>query len=46
MEGGTYRLGDAGAVEIRQEGGGITFVQTRSTGNWGANVVGRDGDEV
>ena len=45
-EGGTYRLGDAGAVEIRQEGGGITFVQTRSTGNWGANVVGRDGDEV
>lgn len=45
-EGGTYRLGDAGAVEIRQEGGGITLVQTRSTGNWGANVVRQDGGEV
>ena len=45
-DGGTYRLGDAGAVEIRQQGDGISLVQTRATGDWGADVVGRDGDEV
>ena len=45
-EGGTYRLGDAGAVEIHQQGDGISLVQTRATGGWGADVVERDGDEV
>lgn len=45
-EGGTYRLGDAGAVEIRQEDDRIALVQARSTGNWGANVVRQDGEEV
>jgi len=43
---GTYRLGDAGAVEVRQEGGGITLVQTQSTGGWSANVVQQDGEEA
>lgn len=45
-EDGTYRLGDAGAVEVRRQGGGISLVQTRSTGNWGSNVVRQDGEEV
>ncbi len=33
-EGGTYRLGDVGAVEIRQQGDGISLVHTRTTGDW------------
>jgi len=45
-EGGTYRLGDAGAVEIRRQGDGISLVHTRATGGWGADVVGQDDDEV
>ena len=45
-DGGTYRLDDAGAVEIRQQGDGISLVHTRATGDWGADVVGRDSDEV
>lgn len=43
---GTHRLGDAGAVQLRREGGGITPVQTQSTGGWGVDVAQRDGEEV
>lgn len=42
---GTYRLGDAGAVEIRHEGESITLIQTRTTGGWSEQVQ-RDDDEV
>lgn len=43
---GTYRLGEAGAVELRQEDGGITLVQTQSIGGWSTDVVQQDGENV
>lgn len=43
---GTYRLGDAGAVEIRHEGENITLVQTRTTGGWSEQARQDDGVAV